>query len=70
MPAARHPSGRGWRASAPAFTVEVFRTPLSQVGASPAPGSQAKAAAFLLTDKSSYITIQTLRVDGGLTRTL
>jgi NAD(P)-dependent dehydrogenase (short-subunit alcohol dehydrogenase family) len=29
---------------------------------------QAKAAAFLLTDDASYITGQTLRVDGGLTR--
>jgi len=29
---------------------------------------QAKAAAFLLTEDSSYITGQSLRVDGGLTR--
>jgi NAD(P)-dependent dehydrogenase (short-subunit alcohol dehydrogenase family) len=31
-------------------------------------GEQAKAAAFLLSDDSSYITGQSLRVDGGLTR--
>ena len=31
---------------------------------------QAKAAAFLLTEDSSYITGQSLRVDGGLTRSI
>ena len=31
---------------------------------------QAKAAAFLLSDDSSFITGQSLRSDGGLTRAL
>jgi NAD(P)-dependent dehydrogenase (short-subunit alcohol dehydrogenase family) len=33
-------------------------------------GEQAKAAAFLLTDDSSYVTGQTLIVDGGISRSI
>lgn len=57
----------------PGFTdsldVERFgdQTALKRIGRV---DEQAKAAAFLLTDDSSYITGQSLRVDGGITRSI
>ena len=41
---------------------------MSALGRLARAGEQAKAAAFLLSDDSSYITGQSLRADGGVTR--
>jgi len=41
---------------------------MSALGRLARAGEQAKAAAFLLSEDSSYITGQSLRVDGGVTR--
>lgn len=43
---------------------------MSALGRLARAGEQAKAAAFLLSDDSSYVTGQSLRVDGGVTRHL
>jgi NAD(P)-dependent dehydrogenase (short-subunit alcohol dehydrogenase family) len=67
------PEGLRMNCLAPGFTdsldVGKFadQTALKRIGTV---AEQAKAAAFLLTDDSSYITGQTLRVDGGITRSV
>jgi NAD(P)-dependent dehydrogenase (short-subunit alcohol dehydrogenase family) len=67
------PEGLRMNCLAPGFTdsldVGKFadQTALKRIGTV---AEQAKAAAFLLTEDSSYITGQTLRVDGGITRSV
>jgi NAD(P)-dependent dehydrogenase (short-subunit alcohol dehydrogenase family) len=56
---------------APGFTDSLDVAKYSDLAALKRIGTveeQAKAAAFLLTEDSSYITGQTIRVDGGVTR--
>lgn len=58
---------------APGFTDSLDVAKYSELAALKRIGKveeQARAAAFLLTEDSSYITGQTLRVDGGLTRAI
>ena len=67
------PQGLRMNCLAPGFTdsLDVAKygdlTALKRIGTVQ---EQAQAAAFLLTDQSSYITGQTLIVDGGLTRSI
>lgn len=65
------PAGIRMNCLAPGFTDSLDVAKYGDLAALKRIGTvqeQAKAAAFLLTDESSYITGQTLRVDGGLTR--
>lgn len=65
------PAGIRMNCLAPGFTDSLDVAKYGDLAALKRIGTvqeQAKAAAFLLTDDSSYITGQTLRVDGGLTR--
>ncbi len=47
---------------------EMYKKIMSSLKRLAKADEQAKAAAFLLSDDSSYITGQSLRVDGGVTR--
>lgn len=65
------PAGIRMNCLAPGFTDSLDVAKYGELAALKRIGTvqeQARAAAFLLTDESSYITGQTLRVDGGLTR--
>ena len=65
------PAGIRMNCLAPGFTDSLDVAKYGDLAALKRIGTvqeQAKAAAFLLTDDSCYITGQTLRVDGGLTR--
>lgn len=65
------PAGIRMNCLAPGFTDSLDVAKYGDLAALKRIGTvqeQARAAAFLLTDDSSYITGQTLRVDGGLTR--
>lgn len=67
------PSNIRMNCLAPGFTDSLDVTKYGELTALNRIGTvqeQAKAAAFLLTDESSYITGQTIRVDGGLTRSV
>lgn len=67
------PSGIRMNCLAPGFTDSLDVAKYGDLAALKRIGTvqeQAKAAAFLLTDQSSYVTGQTLRVDGGLTRSV
>ena len=65
------PDGIRMNCLAPGFTDSLDVAKYGELAALKRIGTvqeQARAAAFLLTDQSSYVTGQTLRVDGGLTR--
>lgn len=65
------PEGIRMNCLAPGFTDSLDVAKYGELAALKRIGTvqeQARAAAFLLTDQSSYVTGQTLRVDGGLTR--
>lgn len=65
------PEGIRMNCLAPGFTDSLDVAKYGELAALKRIGTvqeQAQAAAFLLTDQSSYVTGQTLRVDGGLTR--
>lgn len=67
------PSGIRMNCLAPGFTDSLDVGKYGELAALKRIGTvqeQARAAAFLLTDESSYITGQTLRVDGGVTRSI
>ncbi len=67
------PAGIRMNCLAPGFTDSLDVAKYGDLAALKRIGTvqeQAKAAAFLLTDQSSYVTGQTLRVDGGLTRSV
>lgn len=65
------PAGIRMNCLAPGFTDSLDVAKFGDLAALKRIGTvqeQAKAAAFLLTPDSSYVTGQTLRVDGGITR--
>ena len=57
----------GWIDSLPATEERRQMVPMGRYGTS---GEIAATVAFLLSEGAGYITGQTLRVDGGLTRSI